>query len=82
MDGLDEAVELIQRREVASLPQLKTTIVKTDDSFLYLKEDSYYEVDILSNICTCPDQRRRGGLCKHLMAAKTIEGKIEVLASL
>lgn len=59
----------------------KNVFVKVKNGFLYLKEDSYYEVDTLSNICTCPDQRRRGGLCKHLMAAKTIEGKIEVLAS-
>jgi len=44
--------------------------VKTDLGYLYVKENTIYQVDLVNLTCTCPDNQNRGGLCKHIMAAQ------------
>lgn len=34
-----------------------------------------YLVDLDRQYCSCPDQRRRGGTCKHLAAAQVVDSR-------
>jgi len=58
----------------------QNVFVQTDNGFIFVKNDEYYEINLENNTCTCPDQQNRGGLCKHLMAAELIKKKIERLS--
>lgn len=64
-------------RQTRAAKLAENVFVKTENGFLFVKEDDLYHIDLEQLTCTCPDKLNRGGMCKHLMAAGMLDETIQ-----